>query len=113
MEINFKSIGVAKNQEKKHIGGWADVTTDLVIDKEYEDALLGLEDYSHLIVIYWLHDVNSCKLRHVPQGKVDQVPEVGILACRCPQRPNPLGISTSRASLDKGQCHNSEGVGYN
>ena len=32
--------------------------------------------------------------RHVPQGKVAEVPEVGIFACRCPQRPNPIGITT-------------------
>ena len=35
-------------------------------------------------------------IRHVPQGKVDEVPEVGILACRCPQRPNPIGITTTQ-----------------
>ncbi|HEY4477394.1 MAG TPA: tRNA (N6-threonylcarbamoyladenosine(37)-N6)-methyltransferase TrmO [Candidatus Paceibacterota bacterium] len=94
MEITLQSIGAAKNQEKKHFGGWASVTTDLVLNKEYQDALKGLEDYSHLIVIYWMHDVKTCDIRHVPQGKVGEVPEVGIFACRCPQRPNPIGVST-------------------
>jgi len=94
MEIKLKPIGFAKNQEAKHFGGWAGVVTDLIIEKLYEDALLGLEDYSHLIVIYWMHEVNTCELRHVPQGKVGEVPEVGIFACRCQQRPNPLGVST-------------------
>src|SRR3989338_1952860 len=94
MEIILRSIGVAKNQEKKHFGGWAYVATDLVLNKEYQDALKGLEDYSHLIVIYWMHDVKTCDIRHVPQGKVGEVPEVGIFACRCPQRPNPIGVST-------------------
>ena len=54
MEIKLKPIGFAKNQEAKHFGGWAGVVTDLIIEKLYEDALLGLEDYSHLIVIYWM-----------------------------------------------------------
>lgn len=94
MEIKLKPIGFAKNQEKKHFGEWIRIITDLVIDKKYQEALKGLEDYSHLIVIYWMHEVKTCDIRHVPQGKVGEVPEVGIFACRCPQRPNPIGIST-------------------
>lgn len=94
MKIELKPIGSAHNREKKHFGGWDKVTTDLIIDKQYQGALMGLADYSHLIVIYWMHDVKTCDIRHVPQGKVDEVPEVGIFACRCAQRPNPIGVST-------------------
>ena len=94
MQIKLRSIGVAKNLEKKHFGKRADVLSELVIDKKYKDALKGLDKYSHLIVIYWMHEVKTCDIRHVPQGKVGEVPEVGIFACRCPQRPNPIGIST-------------------
>lgn len=94
MEIKLKPIGFAKNQEKQHFGSWDKVATDLVIDERYQKALKGLEDYSHLIVIYWMHEVKTCDIRHVPQGKVGEVPEVGIFACRCAQRPNPIGVST-------------------
>ena len=94
MEITLKPIGFSKNQEQKHFGGWGNVITDIVIEKKYQEALAGLEDYSHLIVIYWMHDIKTCDIRHVPQGKVGEVPEVGIFACRCPQRPNPIGLST-------------------
>lgn len=94
MEIKLKPIGFAKNQEKKHFGGWDEVATDLAINKQYQKALKGLEDYSHIIVIYWMHEVKTCDIRHVPQGKVGEVPEVGIFACRCSQRPNPIGVST-------------------
>ncbi len=94
MEIALKPIGFAKNKEKKHFGNWRGVVTDLVLREEYKDALEGLKEYSHLIVVYWMHDVKTCDIRHVPQGKVGEVPEVGIFACRCPQRPNPIGIST-------------------
>lgn len=94
MEIKLKAIAVAENAEKKHFGGWRDVVTDIVIDEKYKDALKGLGDYSHLIIIYFMHEVKTCDLRHVPQGKVGEVPEVGIFACRCAQRPNPIGITT-------------------
>lgn len=95
MEIKLKPVGIAKNQEKKHFGKWKDVATDIVIDEKYKDALYGLEDYSHVIVIYWMHGVKTCDIRHIPQGKVGEVPEVGIFACRCAQRPNPIGVSTA------------------
>lgn len=89
MEIKLTPIGIARNNEQKHFGKWRDVMTELVIDKKYTDALGGLEEYSHLIVIYWMHEITTCDLRHVPQGKAGEVPEVGIFACRCPQRPTP------------------------
>ncbi len=94
MEITLKTIGVAKNHEQDHFGGWNKVATDLVMNEEYKEALEGLEDYSHLIVIYWMHEITTCDIRKVPQGKIGDVPEVGIFACRCPQRPNPIGITT-------------------
>ena len=34
-------------------------------------------------------------ITHRPQGNPN-VPVVGILACRCPQRPNPIAITTVR-----------------
>ena len=66
----------------------------LEVESEYAGGLKGLEDYSHVTVLYWLSLVDSCTITHVPQGRKD-VPEVGIFACRCPTRPNPIGISTA------------------
>lgn len=94
MEIKLTPIGVAKNKERKHFGKWKDVITDIVIDDKYKDALQGLDGYSHLVAVYWMHEVKTCDIRHIPQGKFGEVPEVGIFACRCAQRPNPIGIST-------------------
>lgn len=94
MEIKLNPIGFAKNKESKHFGNWRQVVTELIIEPKYQEALFGLEDYSHLIVLYWMHEVKTCDIRHVPQGKVGEVPEIGIFACRCPARPNPIGLST-------------------
>jgi tRNA-Thr(GGU) m(6)t(6)A37 methyltransferase TsaA len=49
-----------------------------------------------------MHDVKRCDIHHVPQGKTGEVPEVGIFACRCPQRPNPIGLTTTKIiSIDR------------
>ena len=63
-EIKVKPIGIAKNQEKKHFGGWRNLVTEIIIKEEYKDALDGLKNYSHLIAVYWMHDVNTCDIRH-------------------------------------------------
>lgn len=96
MEIKLRTIGVARNESTDHFGGWSESVTDIVLDQEYEPGLDGLSDYSHAIVVYFMHEAGSCELHHVPQGKVGVVPEVGIFACRCSQRPNPIGISIGK-----------------
>jgi tRNA-Thr(GGU) m(6)t(6)A37 methyltransferase TsaA len=94
--FKIKPIGVVRNNVKESIfRGWKDIVSNLEINDDFMDGLSGLEDYSHITVIYWLNLVDSCTLTHRPQGKQD-VPEVGIFACRCPTRPNPLGISTAK-----------------
>jgi tRNA-Thr(GGU) m(6)t(6)A37 methyltransferase TsaA len=61
------------------------------------DALDGIEEYSHLLVIVWLDRARRArKIRpHVPEGR-EGLPEVGLFATRTPRRPNPLGVSAPR-----------------
>ncbi len=96
MEIQLTSIGIARNTSKDHFGGWGESVTEIVLDQEYQAGLDGLKDYSHAIVVYFMHEAGACELHHVPQGKVGLVPEVGIFACRCAQRPNPIGLSVGK-----------------
>lgn len=92
--IQIKPLGKAKNNvTKPTLPGWKDVTTEIAIDKKYAKGLDGIEDYSHVIVVYWMDKEKECHLKHHPQGRED-IPFVGIFACRCPQRPNRIAIST-------------------
>lgn len=92
--IKFKPLGKAKNSiSKPTLPGWKNVTTEIVIDKKYAKGLDGIEDYSHVIIVYWMDKEKECHLKHHPQGRED-IPFVGIFACRCPQRPNRIAIST-------------------
>ncbi len=93
-EIKLNPIGYAKNAEKHHFGGWKNIISEIIINEKWRGALLGLSDFSHIIVVYFMHEIKTCDIRHIPQGKAGKVPEVGIFACRCPARPNPIGIST-------------------
>ena len=74
-----------------------EVETALRILPRWQDALDGLEGYSHLIVVCWLHEARrprrATTLR--PERR-PEMPEVGVFATRTPARPNPLGLHTPR-----------------
>jgi tRNA (adenine37-N6)-methyltransferase len=74
---------------------WAE--TALEILPRWEDALAGIEEYSHLFVIVWLDRARRARKPRVqvPEGRTE-LPEVGLFATRTPRRPNPLGVSTPR-----------------
>lgn len=92
--ITIKPLGLAKNDvSKPMLPGWKEIVTEIVINKKYANGLDGIEDYSHVIIVYWMDQEKECHLKHHPQGGED-VPFVGIFACRCPQRPNRIAIST-------------------
>lgn len=93
-KIQMKPIGKAKNAAKKPaLAGWKNLVTEIALDKRYTKGLDGIEDYSHVIIVYWMGQEKECHLKHHPQGRQD-VPYGGIFACRCPQRPNRIAIST-------------------
>lgn len=92
--IQLVPIGKAKNTVKNPmLTGWKDLETELVLDTRYAKGLDGIEDYSHVIIVYWMGQEKECHLKHHPQGRMG-VPYGGIFACRCPQRPNRIAIST-------------------
>ncbi|MEK7574518.1 MAG: tRNA (N6-threonylcarbamoyladenosine(37)-N6)-methyltransferase TrmO [Patescibacteria group bacterium] len=92
--IQLKPIGKAKNAAKKPaLAGWKNLVTEITLDKRFTKGLDGIKAYSHIIIIYWLGQEKRCHLKHHPQGRKD-VPYGGIFACRCPQRPNRIAIST-------------------
>lgn len=76
---------------------WREVVSRIEIDKKYNMALEGLEEYSHIIVFYWLHQTNtsSFSLKVHPRGDRKR-PLVGLFASRSPYRPNSVGQKVVR-----------------
>ena len=100
--IKIKPLGKAKNSVgKPTLPGWKNIVTEIVINNKYAKGLDGIEDYSHVIVVYWMDKEQECHLKHHPQGRKD-IPFIGIFACRCPQRPNRIAISTVELLSRKG-----------
>ena len=57
---------------------------------DFIDGLLGLEGFSHLILLYWLDQAKPAELVFTPP--FDPQPR-GLFATRGPRRPNPIGMS--------------------
>ena len=60
---------------------------------EYHAGLKDLDGFSHIILLYHLHQVRRVDLRVVPfLGSETR----GVFATRAPSRPNPIGLSIVR-----------------
>jgi tRNA-Thr(GGU) m(6)t(6)A37 methyltransferase TsaA len=93
-DITLKPIGFVKNNVKEpRRGNFDDEVSEIIVNEEFTDALNGIEGYSHVIIVYWMDKVKKYVITHRPQGN-PEVPIVGIFACRCPPRPNPIAITT-------------------
>ena len=63
---------------------------------EFCPGLLGIERYSHLIVLYWFHQRDNQEHRETLQvipPRHRGAPLTGVFASRSPSRPNPLGFT--------------------
>jgi len=59
--------------------------------KEFEAGLQDIEEFSHLIVIYWFHKSQAYHL--LVKTPWDDIPH-GLFATRSPHRPCPLALTT-------------------
>lgn len=96
MKVEFSSIGTVRNliQNKKD-KGWGNDVSQIIIDEQYQNGLIGLSEFSHLIVVYFLDKASFNMEEHLirrPQNR-DDMPMVGILSQRAKDRPNPIGIT--------------------
>jgi len=73
-----------------------DGRTSIVLEKRYEPGLMGLEQFSHVTVVYWFHLNDTPQKRAIlqvhPQGN-EANPMRGVFATHSPVRPNLIAIS--------------------
>jgi tRNA-Thr(GGU) m(6)t(6)A37 methyltransferase TsaA len=76
---------------------WEEAESEIEIDAAWADALDGIEEFSHVWVVWWLDESENPPdaLRVHPQRRQD-LPLVGLFATRSPQRPNPIALTAVR-----------------
>jgi tRNA-Thr(GGU) m(6)t(6)A37 methyltransferase TsaA len=110
--MTVTAIGVVRNGiTRPPEAGWAKITSELVMERRLSEALDNLEEFSHLIVLYWMHQRERLKvpLKVHPRGR-GELPLVGLLATRSPDRPNPLGQTVVRLLKRRGNVLLVEGL---
>lgn len=71
-------------------------TLTIELDPRYTDGLLGLEAYSHILVLYWFHNNDTPERRATlqvhPRGDRSN-PLTGVFATHSPRRPNLIALT--------------------
>lgn len=76
-----------------------DEATWFEIEKAYRPAMRGLEEYSHLFLIFWFNGSDNPKDRskvEAHQPYYDAPESIGTFASRSPRRPNPIGLTVAK-----------------
>ncbi len=95
--IQCQPIGTIKSPvTKMSQGDWGKVRSEIHLDNRYAEGLKGLEEFSHIIVVFFLDRASFDPSQHLlrrPRGQQD-ASKVGLFAQRTKYRPNPIGVST-------------------
>ena len=114
IDITMKSIGEIRSDVKEPSKpGWEKgLISEIVLDSSLVEFTEGLEEFSHIIVIFWMHKISPQRdvpSRIHPRGRQD-LPLVGLFATRAPMRPNPIGISVVKLVESQGNVLKVEGL---
>ena len=83
--IDMRPIGLVRRASQRENDRDRSLVARIVLDEALAPALDGIEDWSHVYVIFWMDRVERTQepvLHHPGSG-------LGILAARSPIRPNP------------------------
>lgn len=98
-EIILKPIGIVSNEVSDRMDeNWGKLKSKIILRPEYHGGLEGLSDFSHVIVLTYLHQANYEKEKHLKRRprNLNDMPLLGIFSQRAKNRPNPIGITTVR-----------------
>lgn len=107
MEIVVKPIGIVRiDVEDEHVrDSFEGVAGRIEIFKEYEEGLKGIDGFSHIIVLAYLHKVTEeqkkvLKIKHRKLLRLGfslgELPEVGVFCSDSPHRPVPIALTIVR-----------------
>ena len=103
-QIIFRPVGIVRTKasDDEMREGHKDAESTIEILPEFQEALEGLEGFSHVFVLSHLNrlrpeQVGKLKvrpLRLLRKGfTMEELPYVGVFAIDSPTRPNPIGLS--------------------
>jgi tRNA-Thr(GGU) m(6)t(6)A37 methyltransferase TsaA len=91
-EIEIRPIGFVERTSDEDVRQES-IVSRIIIRKGLAGALDGVEEFSHLFILYWMHKISSVERKSIYGGHIGEIPPVGVFACRGPTRPNPIGLT--------------------
>ena len=73
---------------------------ELLSGRNYEHALLDIEGWDHIWVLFWFHHNAGWRPKVLPPRSTSG--RKGVFATRSPHRPNPIGLSAVRLERVEG-----------
>ena len=111
-DMGLKPVGYVRNGITDFDGhDWQDIISEIVVLPELTEALDNLDEFSHIIVLSWLHRADNepirtkMRMQHNPHK-----PLVGLFATRSPDRPNPIGKTTVKLLERRGNILKVKGL---
>lgn len=68
-------------------------TAIIKLENAFRAGLSGLEEYSHAIVLYWMHEARRDLIVQAPRHRPKPT---GVFSLRSPVRPNPVALAVVR-----------------
>jgi tRNA-Thr(GGU) m(6)t(6)A37 methyltransferase TsaA len=92
--IEMRPIGFVRRAASDEDERDRTLVAEIVLSKDLGPALDGIEDWSHVYIIYWLDQLSRPEkpVVHFPSAELGS-PPLGILATRAPIHPNPIGLT--------------------
>ena len=93
--ITINPVGYVKTKAVGDEVKNKNVVSEIHMKPELSGALEGITEYSHLHILFWLHEISELKrmtLKVQPRGRTD-LPFIGVFAVRTNLRPNPIGLT--------------------
>jgi tRNA-Thr(GGU) m(6)t(6)A37 methyltransferase TsaA len=90
MQYTIYPVGIVHKQGNDN---WIEIFSP------YQDAMLGLEGFSHIYVLYWFHENDRPEKRAILQvhpRKDPSNPLTGVFGTHSPARPNLIGLVRCR-----------------
>ena len=113
-EMTLRTIGVVRNgltEPPSPRSAWRAIVSEIGIDNSLAAALDGIEEFSHVIVLWWMHRLGETEMPlRVHPGRRPEAPLKGIFAVRTPDRPNPIGLAVVRLVECRGNILRVEGL---
>jgi tRNA-Thr(GGU) m(6)t(6)A37 methyltransferase TsaA len=93
-KIEMSPIGFVRRVSPGEDDRDKSLVSRIVLTRDLAPALDGIEDWSHVYVIFWMDQVSRAgePVLHFPGTEAESSP-LGILATRAPIHPNPVGLT--------------------